>query len=125
MDVDEDADMGEEGEEEWMDVDGEEAPQSKKAKTNSGPVVAKGARHPQLNRQLGGMRDEAVRSRLVVEKTLWLTSRSSAASIKSRQVAESRIEGAQYARTCRRERSCYQGQNGTRCSNSANHPACC
>ena len=36
------------------------------------------------------MRDEAVRSRLVVEKTLWLTSRSSAASIKSRQVAESR-----------------------------------
>ena len=45
MDVDEDADMGEEGEEEWMDVDGE-APQSKKAKTNSGPVVVKGARHP-------------------------------------------------------------------------------
>ena len=52
MDADEDADMGEEAEEEWMDVDGEEAPRSKKAKANSGPVVAKGARHPWSNRQL-------------------------------------------------------------------------
>ena len=66
MDVDEDADMGDEGEEEWMDVDGEEAPRLKKARTNSGAVVAKGARHPRSNRQLAGMRDEAVSSPSVV-----------------------------------------------------------
>ena len=62
MDVDEDAEMGEdeEGEGEWMDVDGEEAPRLKKAKANSGAVVAKGARHPKTNRQLAGMRDETV-----------------------------------------------------------------
>ena len=62
MDVDEDAEMGEdeEGEGEWMDVDGEEAPRLKKAKANSGAIVAKGARHPKTNRQLAGMRDETV-----------------------------------------------------------------
>ena len=102
MDVDEDADMGEEGEEEWMDVDGEEAPQSKKAKTNSGAVVAKGARHPQSNRQLVCMRDEAVSSQPTVYKNaLGLTSRWSSASIKSSQAAESRTERAQHACTRR------------------------
>ena len=62
MDVGEDAEMGEEeeGESEWMDVDGEEAPRLKKAKANSGAVVAKGERHPKTNRQLAGMRDESV-----------------------------------------------------------------
>ena len=58
--------MGGEAEEEWMDVDGEEAPGLKKARTNSGAVVAKGARHPRSNRQLAGMRDEAVSSPSVV-----------------------------------------------------------
>lgn len=63
MNVDEDAEMGEgEGEDEWMDVDGEEAPRLKKAKANSGAVVAKGARHPRSNRQLAGMRDDTVSS---------------------------------------------------------------
>ena len=61
MDVDEDADMGEEGVEgEWMDVDGEEAPKLKRVKGNTGSAIAKGARHPRSNRQLAGMRDEAV-----------------------------------------------------------------
>lgn len=60
MDVDDEGE-GSEGEEgDWMDVDGEEdAPAGKKAKANSGAVVAKG-RQPRSNRQLAGMRDEAV-----------------------------------------------------------------
>ncbi len=58
MDVDEDAEMGDEGE--WMDVDGEETPKLKRAKDNSGAVITKNARHPRTNRQLAGMRDEAV-----------------------------------------------------------------
>ena len=115
MDVDEDTEMGEGGEDEWMDVDGEEAPQSKKAKTNLGAVVAKGARHPRSNCQLVCMRDEAVSSQPTVYKNaLGLTSCWASASIKSSQAAESRSERAQHAYACTRgrERSCYQGQNG-------------
>ncbi|PIL28017.1 hypothetical protein GSI_09868 [Ganoderma sinense ZZ0214-1] len=75
VDEDEDADMGGEGEEgeegeEWMDVDGEEAPRLKKAKANSGAVVAKGARHPRSNRQLAGMRDQAQASKAVKLRNL-------------------------------------------------------
>ena len=60
VDEDEDAGMGGEGEDEWMDVDGEEVPRLKKAKVNSGAVVVKGARHPRSNRQLAGIRDDTV-----------------------------------------------------------------
>ena len=71
-DLDEDDEMDVDGEREgegdgeeadWMDVDGEEAP-TKRAKANSGAVVAKG-RHPRSQRQLAGMRDEAVSTLLL------------------------------------------------------------
>lgn len=62
MDVDmddaEEADEGDEGE--WMDVDGEEPPTSKRARGNSGAVIAKNSRAPRTNRQLAGMRDDQV-----------------------------------------------------------------
>jgi len=63
MDVDEggEGDEGEEGD--WMDVDGEETPTSKRAKGNSGAVVAKNPRAPRSNRQLAGMRDDQQASR--------------------------------------------------------------
>jgi hypothetical protein len=58
MDVDMDGqDMGEDG---WMDVDGEERSPSKRAKTNATTVATKG-RQPRTNRQVAGMRDQAVR----------------------------------------------------------------
>lgn len=66
MDVDmddaEEADEGDEGEGEgeWMDVDDEEPPTSKRAKGNSGAIVAKNSRAPRTNRQLAGMRDDQV-----------------------------------------------------------------
>ena len=64
MDVDMDdvepADEDDEGEGEWMDVDGEEPPTSKRARTNSGAVMAKNSRAPRTNRQLAGMRDDQV-----------------------------------------------------------------
>lgn len=60
VDVDDDAEMDGDGEGEWMDVDGVEARKVKKAKANSGATIAKGGRHPRSNRQLAGMRDEAV-----------------------------------------------------------------
>lgn len=64
MDVDMDGEGDEapelmEGGEEWMDVDGEQQAPRKKTKTNEGRVVAK--REPRSNRQLAGMRDDAVR----------------------------------------------------------------
>jgi hypothetical protein len=59
MDVDMD-DVDEGGEGEWMDVDGEEPPTSKRAKSNSGTVIAKNSRAPRTNRQLAGLRDDQV-----------------------------------------------------------------
>lgn len=56
----EEDESGEEGEGDWMDVDGQEAPKIKRKKANSGAVVAKHPRAPKTNRQLSGMRDEAV-----------------------------------------------------------------
>lgn len=55
-------DGGEDGEGEWMDVDDEDGSPGKRAKANSGAVVAKNARRlPKTNRQAAGMRDEEVR----------------------------------------------------------------
>ncbi|KLO16009.1 GTP binding protein 4 [Schizopora paradoxa] len=52
-------DAGEDGEGEWMDVDDEEGSPGKRAKSNTGAVVAKNARRlPQSNRQAAGMRDQ-------------------------------------------------------------------
>ena len=57
MDVDEEA-----GEGDWMDVDDEEGTSpNKRGKANTGAVIAKGSREPKSNRQLAGLRDEAVR----------------------------------------------------------------
>jgi nucleolar GTP-binding protein len=46
--------------EEMMEVDGEEDNPRKRAKANSGTVIAR-TRAPRSNRQLAGLRDEAVR----------------------------------------------------------------
>lgn len=58
MDVDGEEGESEEDEDAWMDVDGNGAP-TKRAKGNSGAIVAKG-RQPRSNRQYAGMRDQAV-----------------------------------------------------------------
>ncbi|KAF8134419.1 P-loop containing nucleoside triphosphate hydrolase protein [Boletus edulis] len=69
MDVDEDMDdmeevaEGDEGE--WMDVDGEEPPSRKRAKSDSGAFIAKSARAPRTNRQLAGMRDDQQASKAI------------------------------------------------------------
>ncbi|KAJ4494502.1 P-loop containing nucleoside triphosphate hydrolase protein [Lentinula lateritia] len=57
---------GDDGEEAWMDVDGEEAPQLKRTKGNSGTAVASvNKRAPRTNRQLMGMRDEGQASKAI------------------------------------------------------------
>jgi nucleolar GTP-binding protein len=60
MEVDEEMENNESGED-GMEVDDEETTPHKRAKTNSGAVVAKNRRAPRSNRQLAGMRDDAVR----------------------------------------------------------------
>ncbi|EMD33797.1 hypothetical protein CERSUDRAFT_108067 [Gelatoporia subvermispora B] len=67
MDVDED---GEGAEDAWMDVDEGSAAPNKRAKSNSGAVVAKNKREPRSNRQLAGMRDEAQASKAVKLRNL-------------------------------------------------------
>ncbi|OCH88156.1 GTP binding protein 4 [Obba rivulosa] len=68
MDVDEE---GAGAEDAWMDVDGEEgAAPNKRAKANSGAVVAKGKHEPRSNRQLAGMRDDAQASKAVKLRNL-------------------------------------------------------
>jgi len=74
MDVDEEMDDGEEvaeGDEgEWMDVDGEDPPSSKRAKVDSGAFIAKSARAPRTNRQLAGMRDDQQASKAIKLRNL-------------------------------------------------------
>ncbi|KAF9490674.1 P-loop containing nucleoside triphosphate hydrolase protein [Pleurotus eryngii] len=57
-DVDMDADEGDDADGAWMDVDGEEDVSPKRAKGNSGAVIATNQRAPRSNRQLAGLRDE-------------------------------------------------------------------
>ncbi|TFY62875.1 hypothetical protein EVG20_g6545 [Dentipellis fragilis] len=60
-DEDAEMDVDEEGAEgDWMDVDegAEGVTPTKRAKANSGAVIAKNRREPKTNRQLAGMRDE-------------------------------------------------------------------
>lgn len=116
MDVDGGSDGEEDGEGDWMDVDGEEGGvPSKRVKTNSGEVVAKG-RQPRSQRQLAGMRDEAVSIAFAhVSGSVMLTAvvhLTFTASVKSYQTAESRTERTQYARQGRRGRPRNQGQDG-------------
>lgn len=62
MDMDMDGDGADgEAEDGWMDVDGEDRTPNKRVKANSGAVIAPNKRAPRSNRQLAGMRDEAVR----------------------------------------------------------------
>jgi nucleolar GTP-binding protein len=61
MDVDGEADT-EGWEDEGMEVDGEERTLNKRAKANTGTVMARNKREPRSNRQLAGMRDDAVRA---------------------------------------------------------------
>lgn len=112
MDVDMD-DEGADGEEgDWMDVDGEDTP-NKRSKGNAGGVVAVNRREPRTNRQLAGMRDEAVCTWLynVSFQRLKCVPRI-IASIKSSQTAQSWTKASQHACQGWRERSCYQSQNG-------------
>ncbi|KAH9949086.1 GTP binding protein 4 [Amylocystis lapponica] len=69
MDVDEDMEGGD-GDGEWMEVDGDETTPKKRAKANSGAVIAKDRRGPRSNRQLAGMRDEAQASKAVKLRNL-------------------------------------------------------
>lgn len=63
MDIDEGGSGSEGGDDQWMDVDGDETSPNKRVKSNSGgAVMAKGVRGPKSNRQLAGMRDDAVSS---------------------------------------------------------------
>ncbi|KAG8214128.1 P-loop containing nucleoside triphosphate hydrolase protein [Butyriboletus roseoflavus] len=74
MDVDIDdaeaADDDGDDEGEWMDVDGEEPPTSKRVKSNSGAVIAKNPRAPRTNRQLAGMRDDQQASKAIKLRNL-------------------------------------------------------
>lgn len=70
MDVD--SEGGSDGDADWMDVDGEETP-NKRAKDNSGEVIAKGSRAPRSNRQLAGLRDAQVMSIVFHSASVFLT----------------------------------------------------
>ncbi|KAF5346339.1 hypothetical protein D9758_011506 [Tetrapyrgos nigripes] len=74
MDVDMEGDEDGEGEgaDGWMDVDedGDEAPRLKRAKGNSGAVMAAGKHVPRSNRQLAGMRDEGQASKAIKLRNL-------------------------------------------------------
>lgn len=111
------SDDGESAEgEDWMDEDGEGA-SPKRAKTNSGAVVAKG-RKPRGDRSLAGFRDEAVCSLSLPSQILSLTTFSSpnSASRQSREDAECQAATEKRSRQSRRRRQDYQNQNGSHSS---------
>ena len=115
-DGDGDVDMGdEEGAdgEGWMDVDDAEVVPTKRAKGNSGGVVAVNPKVPRTNRQLDGMRDKGVRIHLQFSpKMILIFNTCHVAIYQVRQVAQSRATTSQYAGKGWRERSCNQSQNG-------------
>lgn len=88
MDVDEDDD-GEDGD--WMDVDEEGGTPQKRAKSNSGTVVMS-SRAPRTNRQLAGLRDDAVRilhfSHLLFLRLTELSLQQAAKAIKLRNLGQ-------------------------------------
>ncbi|KAF7966819.1 hypothetical protein HWV62_38835 [Athelia sp. TMB] len=70
MDVDEEGGSGADGEEEWMDVDGDEDSPNKRAKGVSGGVVPANRREARTDRRFAGMRDEAQSSRAIKLRNL-------------------------------------------------------
>lgn len=109
MDVDEQEEDWED-ESEGMDVDGEERAPAKRAKTNSGTVLAK-SRQPRTNRQVAGLRDQAVRDHEWFQHLL-LTSRPTVASEQGGQTTQPWPKGAELACQSRRSRSPHPYQNG-------------
>jgi nucleolar GTP-binding protein len=136
MDVDGDDEDGDnwvsegDGEDEtMMDVDGDEGEEDgtghKRGKANSGAIIGLRKRTPRSNRQLAGMRDEAVRCCYAQHHPL--SSRPSfpfskgadeissffpVANIQGDAITESWTARAQHACESRRERPRYQSQNG-------------
>jgi hypothetical protein len=134
MDVDGDGNDDDEDGDNWvsegdgedetmMDVDGDEGEEDgtrhKRGKANSGAVIALHKRAPRTNRQLAGMRDEAVRccytqhhpsfpfSKCADEISFFLV-----ANIQSNAITESWTARAQHACESGRERPRHQSQNG-------------
>jgi nucleolar GTP-binding protein len=88
MDVDGDAE--EVGEGEWMDVDEDDAALSKRVKANSGAAISR--RDPRSNRQLAGMRDEAVSKAphivIFVQLTVWYLLQQASKALKLRNLGQ-------------------------------------
>jgi len=143
MDIDGDGDGDEDGDnwvsegdgedETVMDVDGDEGEEDgtrhKRGKANSGAVIALQKHAPRSNRQLAGMRDEAVRccytqhQPLSPRPSFFLFSKGAddilfyfifpfVANIQSDAITESWTARAQHACESGRERPRYQSQNG-------------
>ena len=111
VDMDGEGDGEDDGAEGWMDVDEDEGAPKKKVKTNAGRVINK--RHPRSNRQMAGMRDEAVCS--LFKTACWRNADQmflSAAIQQGQPTTESRSTTTQHARESRRVRSRDQSQNG-------------
>lgn len=107
-----DVDMDDEGEGEWMDVDEGDGTPNKRKKTNVGTaVVARNKREPRTNRQLAGMRDDAVRN-IYFSPLFLLIIFDLTASIKSGQIAQPWSARAEHACESWRRRSRDQNQNG-------------
>ena len=97
MDVDMDEGV-EGGEDEWMDVDGDDGTPNKRVKGNSGAVVPVNSKAPRTNRQMAGMRDDTVR----IFTAFWVVIRLKrhpflSASIEGYQNAQPWTEASQYA----------------------------
>lgn len=113
MDEGMDGGSGEDGEGEWMDVDGEDSPK-KRAKGVSGGVVPANRRAARTDRRYAGLRDEAVRLCDLSLGSLRLTKFIiiCLAIRKSYQTAEFGATAPEHAREGRRRRSCHQDQDG-------------
>ena len=108
-----DMDGSEEGEGEWMDVDEEDSTPKKRTKSNTGSaVVNKGKREPRSNRQLAGLRDDAVSARYCFHASSTDISSKLIASIEGCQAAQFGAARKEHACEGWRGRSCYQSQNG-------------
>jgi len=108
MDEDDEEEGSDEGEENWMDVDGEES-SKKRLKTNSGGAVNK--REPRSHRHLAGLRDEVVSFEVLLLALSFILTILLASGSCS-QATQPRSETTQYAGESRRGRSCDQDQNG-------------
>ncbi|KAH0589703.1 putative nucleolar GTP-binding protein 1 [Termitomyces sp. J132] len=75
VDMNDDEDMEGNGDDDQMDVDGEEVPK-KRAKDNSGAVMAVNRRAPKSDRRLAGLRDETQAGRAIKLRNLGQRSRN-------------------------------------------------